>query len=173
MPFPQGTQAGHLGTRSAAQFALMNPASFAAQTVLVDPGTGPFAEYWSDGVSWTPTLNAAQANGFEDGNIITRAGGVRALSEVTPEVLCNPTATTTVLAVPGLYAGYRCTTAVGNITGYDSLSASGKIIVPTTALALGSFPIFGPGNPRALECTIGVTFVLSGAGVVYAGVEAA
>ncbi len=61
MPFPQGTQAGHLGTRSAAQFALMNPASFAAQTVLVDPGTGPFAEYWSDGISWVPTLGAEQA----------------------------------------------------------------------------------------------------------------
>ncbi len=100
-------------------------------------------------------------------------GGVVALSEVTPEVLANPTATTTVLSGAGVYFGYRCTTATGNITVYDSLSASGKVLVPTTALALGSFPIFGAGNPRGLQVSTGVTVVLSGAGVVYIGVEAA
>lgn len=119
------------------------------------------------------TLTLAQTEAFSGaGTILTAAGGVRGLSEVTPEVLCNPTATTTVLPGPGVYAGYRCTTATGNITVYDSLSATGKVLVPTTALALGSFPIFGAGNPRALQVTIGVTVVLSGAGVVYAGVEA-
>lgn len=107
-----------------------------------------------------------------NGSAMEQVSGLT-LSEVTPEVLANPTATTTVLAVPGVYAGYRCTTAAGNITVYDSLSASGKVLVPTTALALGAFPIFGAGNPRALQVTIGVTVVLSGAGVVYAGVEAA
>jgi hypothetical protein len=106
-------------------------------------------------------------------NLMVPGGGVVALSEVTPEVLANPTATTTVLAVPGIYYGYRCTTATGNITVYDSLGASGKVLVPLTALALGSYPIFGAGNPRGLQVSNGVTVVLSGAGVVYAGVEAA
>jgi hypothetical protein len=88
-------------------------------------------------------------------------------------VLANPTATTTVLSGAGVYFGYRCTTATGNITVYDNTAASGKVLVPTTALALGSYPIFGAGNPRGLQIATGVTVVLSGAGVVYAGVEAA
>jgi hypothetical protein len=121
------------------------------------------------------SIEAVNANATYDGDvyITTPGGGIVTLSEVTPEVLANPTATTTVLAVPGIYTGYRCTTATGNITVYDNTAASGKVLVPTTALALGSFPIFGAGNPRALQVTIGVTVVLSGAGVVYAGVEAA
>jgi hypothetical protein len=134
----------------------------AAETISVPAGSTVFLR-----------AEIADAAYADEPAILTVDGGVVSLSEVTPEVLANPTATTTVLAVPGIYTGYRCTTATGNITVYDNTAASGKVLVPTTALALGSFPIFGAGNSRALQVTIGVTVVLSGAGVVYAGVEAA
>jgi hypothetical protein len=106
-------------------------------------------------------------------NLMAPDGGVIGLAEVTPEVLATASATTTVLTGAGIYQGYRCTVAAGNITVYDNTAASGKVLVPTTALALGSFPIFGAGNPRGLAVTIGVTVVLSGAATVYAGVESA
>lgn len=99
------------------------------------------------------------------------SGGVVALSEVMPEVLATATATSTQVSGAGTYGWYRCTTATGNITVYDSLSASGKVLVPTTALAVGVFPIGGAGNPTRLAVGTGVTTVLSGAGVVYIGCE--
>lgn len=99
------------------------------------------------------------------------SGAVVALSEVITEVLANPTATTTVLTGAGAYAGYRCTTAAGNITVYDNTAASGKVLVPTTALAVGAFPIYGAGHNGRVAVATGVTVVLSGAAVVYAGVE--
>jgi hypothetical protein len=135
---------------------------YSATTITLVPG---------DQVS----IEAVNTDATYTGNVVitTPGGGVVGLSEVTPEVLANPTATTTVLSGAGIYYGYRCTTATGNITVYDNTAASGKVLVPTTALALGSFPIFGAGNPRGLQVATGVTVVLSGAGVVYAGVEAA
>jgi hypothetical protein len=135
---------------------------YSATTLVMTPG---------DQVS----IEAVNTDATYEGvvSILTPGGGVVALSEVTPEVLANQSATHTVLPGPGIYYGYRCTTATGNITVYDSLDASGKVLVPLTALALGSFPIFGAGNPRGLQIATGVTVVLSGAGVVYAGVEAA
>ena len=99
------------------------------------------------------------------------SGAVVALSELIPEVLANPTATTTVLTGAGAYAGYRCTTAAGNITVYDNTAASGKVLVPTQALTVGAFPIYGAGHNGRVPVATGVTVVLSGAAVVYAGVE--
>lgn len=98
-------------------------------------------------------------------------GGVSSLSELIPEVLANATATTTVLTGAGAYAGYRCTTAAGNITVYDNTAASGKVLVPTTALTVGAFPAYGAGHPGRIVVGTGVTVVLSGAAVVYVGVE--
>lgn len=106
------------------------------------------------------------------GYLLGEDDAVIALSEVVPEVLANPSATTTVLSRAGNYAGYVSNTAIGNITVYDSLSASGKILVPTTALAVGQFPAWGAGNDNRRKVTIGVTVVLSGADTVYIGVEA-
>ena len=103
--------------------------------------------------------------------LLDHTGGVITLSELIPEVLANATATTTVKTGAGAYAGYRCTTATGNITIYDHTAASGKVLVPTTALALGSFPAYGAGHPGRIVVNTGVTVVLSGAGVVYVGVE--
>ncbi len=147
-------------TRGGVEF--VNRTITAAIDVAMEPGS-----------SMTIACDGISATYSGDVEIQTVDGGVVALSEVTPEVLANPTATTTVLTGAGVYFGYRCTTAIGNITVYDNTAASGKVLVPTTALALGSYPIFGAGNPRGLQVTTGVTVVLSGAGVVYAGVEAA
>ena len=60
MTFPQSTLYGHLGVRSSTQFAAMAAANFVAQTILVDDGSTSLKEYRSDGVSWVPTLTAAQ-----------------------------------------------------------------------------------------------------------------
>ena len=129
--------------------------------------------YAADGSLPDVSITAAQAAALDDGTILGSDGTVYALSEVIPEVLANASATTTVLTGAGTYAGYRCTTAAGNITVYDALSATGKVLVPTTALAVGSFPIYGAGHPGRIAIGTGVTVVLSGAAVVYAGVEAA
>jgi hypothetical protein len=107
-----------------------------------------------------------------DVRILTPDGGVVALSNVVPEVLATASAGSTALTGAGLFAGYRCTTATGNITIYDNTAASGKVLVPTTALTVGSFPIWGAGSNWLAKVTTGVHVVLSGAAVVYVGVEA-
>ena len=139
---------------------------------IVDDDTGALTHYRRKIGGNDVDYPAAAAHGSAaDGYALLLGGEVRALSEVIPEVLCNPTATTTVLTGAGAYAGYRCTTAVGNITVYDNTAASGKVLVPTTALAVGAFPIYGAGHNGRVAVATGVTVVLSGAAVVYAGVE--
>lgn len=101
------------------------------------------------------------------GNLLDGQGGVLALSEVVEEVLANPSATTQILTGPGEYFGYRCTGVGGNITVYDNTASSGKLLVPTTALALGTFPIFGAGISKTLQVDNGIRVVLSGAATVY------
>ena len=119
------------------------------------------------------TAVGAEATYSGDVQILTPDGGVAALSEVIPEVLATASAGSTALTGAGTYAGYRCTTAGGNITVYDNTSAAGKVLVPTTALAVGSFPIYGAGHPGRVAVSTGVHVVLSGAAVVYVGVEGA
>lgn len=114
-------------------------------------------------------LTSAQVAGLNAGNLVDAAGGVLALSEVVEEVLADPSATTQILTGSGEYCHYRCTTATGNITVYDNTASSGKLLVPTTALVLGTHPIFGAGDPRSLQVSLGIRVVLSGAGVVYIG----
>lgn len=98
-------------------------------------------------------------------------GSIYALSEVVAEVLANPSATTVILSNPGVIAGYRCTVAAGTITIYDNTTASGKILVPTTPLAVGAFPIYGPQTTARLYVSNGITVVLSGASTVYIGID--
>jgi hypothetical protein len=114
---------------------------------------------------------SGQISGAGVFNLVGPDNGVLAQSEAIPEVLATASDTTTVLTGAGLYAGYRCTTAAGNITVYDNTAASGKVLVPTTALAVGAFPAYGAGHNGRLVVATGVTVVLSGAAVVYAGVE--
>ena len=87
-----------------------------------------------------------------------------ALSEVTDYV--NLTATGTAFTGACEFAGYVCTVAAGNITVYDNTSAAGTVIVPTTALAVGAFPIFGAGTNGKMTLTTGCHVVLSGAATV-------
>jgi hypothetical protein len=89
---------------------------------------------------------------------------VIAVSEVTDYV--NLTATGTAFTGACEFAGYVCTVAAGNITIYDNTSAAGTVIVPTTALALGAFPIFGTGTNGKMALTTGCHVVLSGAATV-------
>jgi hypothetical protein len=103
------------------------------------------------------------------GNLLDGQGGVLALSEPPEEVLADPSATTQILTGPGEYSHYRCTTATGNITVYDNTASSGKLLVPTTALVLGTHPIFGSSDTRSLIVSLGIRVVLSGAGVAYIG----
>lgn len=121
--------------------------------------TGTATWYLSDGISWrvAATLNAA-------GSIVGAAGAIYSLSEVTAYV----TRTTTGTAFTGAceFAGYICTVAAGNITVYDNTSAAGTVIVPTTALAVGAFPIFGAGTNGKMALTTGCHVVLSGAATV-------
>jgi hypothetical protein len=91
-------------------------------------------------------------------------GSVQSLSEVTPYV--NRTATGTAFTGACEYAGYICTVAAGNITVYDNTSAAGTAIVPTTALVVGAFPIFGAGTNGKMALTTGCHVVLSGAATV-------
>jgi hypothetical protein len=101
----------------------------------------------------------------QDGTgIKTPDGGVLALSEVTEYV--NLTATGTAFTGACEFAGYVCTVAAGNITVYDNTSAAGTVIVPTTALAVGAFPIFGAGTNGKMALTTGCHVVLSGAATV-------
>ncbi len=131
---------------------------YSAETISIPAGSTVF-------------LRAVGADASYSGDVTLTepGGGILTFAEVVEEVLAHPTATTTVLTGAGLYSHYRCTTATGNITIYDNTAASGKVLVPTTALALGSFPIFGSGNPNRLAVSTGVTVVLSGAAVVYVG----
>jgi hypothetical protein len=89
---------------------------------------------------------------------------VWAVSEVSEYV----TRTTTGTAFTGAceFAGYICTVADGNITIYDNTSAAGTVIVPTTALTVGAFPIFGAGTNGKMALTTGCHVVLSGAATV-------
>jgi hypothetical protein len=126
-------------------------------------------------VTWTPpdesavynTLTDAQMRGLRDGNIVDADGGVHALTEAISEVLANPSATTQILTGPGEYFAYRCTGVGGNITVYDNTASSGKVLVPTTALVLGTYPIFGAGVSKTLQVSNGIRVVLSGAATVY------
>ena len=111
---------------------------------------------YSDGDA-VPTLD-------EDGNLIDADGVVFATSEVTAYV--NLTATGTAFTGACEFGGYVCTVAAGNITVYDNTSAAGTVIVPTTALAVGAFPIFGAGTNGKMALTTGCHVVLSGAATV-------
>ena len=84
--------------------------------------------------------------------------------EATPYV--ELTATGTAFTGVCEYAGYYCTVAAGNITVYDNTSAAGTVIVPTTALATGPFPIFGAGTNGKQYLGTGCHVVLSGAATV-------
>jgi len=87
-----------------------------------------------------------------------------ALSEVSAYV--NLTATGTAHTGAGEFGGYICTVAAGNITIYDNTSAAGTVLVPTTALVVGSYPIMGAGTNTRLALTTGCHVVLSGAATV-------
>lgn len=92
--------------------------------------------------------------------------GVYALSEVSPYVAATASAGATLVTGACELAGYICTTAAGNITIYDNTSAAGTVILPTTALVVGSFPIMGAGTNTRLALTTGCHVVLSGAAAV-------
>ena len=109
--------------------------------------------------------------GLVNGALVDAAGAITALSEVTAYAAATASATTTVLTGAGEYAGYLCTVAAGNITVYDNTAASGLVIVPTTALVVGAFPIFGAGTNGRLALVTGCTVVLSGAATVVALVQ--
>jgi hypothetical protein len=96
--------------------------------------------------------------------LVDQDDAVFALSEVTAYV--TRTTTGTAHTGAGEFAGYICTVAAGNITAYDNTSAAGTVIVPTTALVVGAFPIFGAGTNGKLALTTGCHVVLSGAATV-------
>ena len=101
----------------------------------------------------------------DDGlSLVSGDGNILAISEVTDYV--NLTATGTAFTGACEFAGYVCTVAAGNITVYDNTSAAGTVIVPTTALAVGAFPIFGAGTNGKMALTTGCHVVLSGAATV-------
>jgi hypothetical protein len=152
--------------------AIVDVFDTATETGLI---AGKMAQASVASVTWTPpdesavynTLTDAQMRGLRDGNIVDADGGVHALTEAISEVLANPSATTQILTGAGEYFAYRCTVAAGNITIYDNTASSGKLLVPTTALALGTFPIFGAGISKTLQVDNGIRVVLSGAATVY------
>lgn len=104
-----------------------------------------------------------------DGDIILQDGSVVGLSEATAESQATASSTTTILSGAGEYFAYRCTVAAGNITIYDNTTGSGKVLVPTTALTVGVFPMYGAGIGRSVIVSTGITVVLSGAATVYIG----
>lgn len=116
-----------------------------------------------------PVFSALQAAGLAAGNIVDANGGVLALSESVEEVLATAAAQTQILTGPGEYFAYRCTVAAGTIAVYDGIDTSGKVIVPTTALTVGTFPVFGAGISRSLIVSAGIRVVLSGPATVYIG----
>jgi hypothetical protein len=115
-------------------------------------------------VAWTRKDTVVTIS--SDGTALVSGDGVFALSEVSAYVAATPSAGATVFTGACEFAGYICTTAAGNITVYDGTSTSGRVIVPTTALVLGAFPIFGAGTNGKLALTTGCHVVLSGAGAV-------
>lgn len=126
------------------------------------------------GAAYSNTVGANVANGGmvplnKDSSsnpqyLIDADGGLLALSEASPYV--NLTATGTAFTGACEFGGYVCTVAAGNITVYDNTSAAGTVIVPTTALAVGAFPIFGAGTNGKMALTTGCHVVLSGAATV-------
>src|SRR3990167_3451957 len=110
----------------------------------------------NEDVFW-PVFNEAQTALLLDETVMS-------LSEVSAYV--NLTATGTAHTGAGEFGGYICTVAAGNITVYDNTSAAGTVIVPTTALVVGSFPIMGAGTNTRLALTTGCHVVLSGAPTV-------
>lgn len=137
-----------------------------AQTVTYGPypmgGTVVVANAADSGstVSWSEI--SALLN--SDNEVIGVDGEQLTLSEVTDYV--NLTATGTAFTGACEFAGYVCTVAAGNITVYDNTSAAGTVIVPTTALVAGAFPIFGAGTNGKMALTTGCHVVLSGAATV-------
>jgi hypothetical protein len=117
-------------------------------------------------VTYTVTGGVAMlsVNDAGDDVLLGTAGAVLAVSEVTAYV--NLTATGTAFTGACEFAGYICTVAAGNITVYDNTSAAGTVIVPTTALAVGAFPVFGAGTNGRMALTTGCHVVLSGAATV-------
>lgn len=111
------------------------------------------------GFSFEPVELTEDGDGLQDPQ-----GGILALSEVSPYV--NLTATGTAFSGACEFAGYVCTVAAGNITVYDNTSAAGTVIVPTTALSVGPFPVFGAGTNGKMALTTGCHVVLSGAATV-------
>ena len=93
-------------------------------------------------------------------------GEIVSLSEVSAYVAATASAGATLVTGACELAGYICTTAAGNITIYDNASAAGTVILPTTALVVGSFPIMGAGTNTRLALTTGCHVVLSGAAAV-------
>lgn len=122
-----------------------------------DIGTTPSLSYRSN------AQLAFNASGDVSG-YVAPDGGILSLSEVSPYV----TRTSTGTAFTGAceFAGYVCTVAAGNITVYDNTAASGTVIVPTTALTVGAFPVFGAGTNGKMALTTGCHVVLSGAATV-------
>lgn len=118
-------------------------------TYLVNGGVGGYSYDASTGLE----------NGY-----LAPDGSVHVLSEVSAYV--NLTATGTAHTGAGEFGGYICTVAAGNITIYDNTSAAGTVLVPTTALAVGSYPIMGAGTNTRLALTTGCHVVLSGAATV-------
>lgn len=153
-----GFVGNHLST--ALLEALRPAADNAGRTATVGNLATRAAPYISDGESWKafPLMTAA-GTGFVDGS-----GGILAISEVQSYV--NLTATGSAFSGAGEFGGYICTVATGNITVYDNTSAAGTVIVPTTALAVGAFPIFGAGTNGKMALTTGCHVVLSGAATV-------
>ena len=123
-----------------------------------------YRAHGSVSTSWRPDTQAIVDGSGNVTGLTGNAGQVLALTEVSPYV--NRTSTGTAFSGACEFAGYICTVAAGNITIYDNTAASGTIIVPTTALALGAFPIFGPGTNGKMRLTTGCHVVLSGAATV-------
>lgn len=162
MPYRGFSGAGFAGNHlSTTLLEQLRPAADNAGRVATvgDPDTRA-AWYFSDGESWKAVALLADSG---DG-LLAPDGGVLAIVEVVPYV----TRTSTGTAFTGAceFAGYYCTVAAGNITIYDNTSAAGTVIVPTTALSVGPFPVFGAGTNGKLALTTGCHVVLSGAATV-------
>lgn len=104
-------------------------------------------------------LPSTQIDQTPGGPVLTVNGVAMALVEVSPYV--NLTVTATAFTGACELAGYDCIVAAGNITIYDNTSATGTVIVPTTALTVGRTEF---AWKRAL--TTGCHVVLSGAATV-------
>lgn len=102
----------------------------------------------------------------EVGGTLAPDGSILTLSEVSAYVAATASAGATVHTGTGEFGGYICTVAAGNITIYDNTAASGTVLVPTTALTVGAFPIMGAGTNTRLALTTGCHVVLSGAATV-------